>query len=168
MIEDQAMAPRKLFETHLSVRDLQRSFAFYRDIVGLEPAHLNLERHVAFFWIGRRGSGMLGLWESRGSPNAMQLHIAFGATIDDVLAAPRRLAALGTRPLDFHGRLASEPSVIGWMPAVAVYFKDPDGHLLEYIAMLPDVPRPDVGIVEFSEWTAVSARCDTVNPRARG
>jgi lactoylglutathione lyase len=30
----------------------------------------------------------------------------------------------------------AEPSVIGWMPAAAVYFRDPDGHLLEYLPML--------------------------------
>ena len=46
----------------------------------------------------------------------------------------------------------TEPSVIGWMPAAAVYFRDPDGHLLEYLAMLDEPPRPDVGIVPWSSW----------------
>ena len=49
----------------------------------------------------------------------------------------------------------TKPVVIGWMPAASVYFHDPDGHLLEYIAMLPDDPRPDVGVVTWREWTAV-------------
>jgi len=44
--------------------------------------------------------------------------------------------------------------VIGWMPAASVFLTDPDGHLLEFIAMLPDQPRPEVGIVSYSEWTA--------------
>jgi GNAT superfamily N-acetyltransferase len=38
------------------------------------------------------------------------------------------------------------------MPAAAVYFRDPDGHLVEYLAMLPDLPRVERGIVSWSEW----------------
>jgi hypothetical protein len=37
-------------------------------------------------------------------------------------------------------------------PALAVYFLDPDGHLLEYIAMLEDEPRPDEGVVAWRAW----------------
>jgi lactoylglutathione lyase len=37
--------------------------------------------------------------------------------------------------------------VIGWMPAAAVFFHDPDGHLLEYRTMLPHEPRPEAGVV---------------------
>lgn len=48
-----------------------------------------------------------------------------------------------------------EPSVIGWMPAAAIYFRDPDGHLIEYLTMLnADEPRPDLGIVNWYEWIA--------------
>ena len=32
------MSVRGLFETHLTVSDLDRSIAFYRDVVGLQPA----------------------------------------------------------------------------------------------------------------------------------
>ncbi len=42
--------------------------------------------------------------------------------------------------------------MIGWMPAAAVYFRDPDGHMLEYLAMLDEEPRPEAGIVSWSEW----------------
>ena len=42
--------------------------------------------------------------------------------------------------------------MIGWMPAAGVYFRDPDGHLLELIAMLDGEPRPERGIVTWSEW----------------
>jgi len=42
--------------------------------------------------------------------------------------------------------------VIGWMPAAAVYFGDPDGHMLEYLAMLDAPARPDAGVVTWSEW----------------
>jgi lactoylglutathione lyase len=50
-------------------------------------------------------------------------------------------------PLDFHGQPATEPSVIGWMPAASVFFHDPDGRLLEHLAMLPHRPRPEAGVV---------------------
>lgn len=44
-----------LFETHLTVKDLEKSIAFYRDSVGLELAYTVPERGAAFFWIGGRG-----------------------------------------------------------------------------------------------------------------
>ena len=53
-----------LYETHLTVTDLERSIDFYRDIVGLELAHTIPERNVAFFWIGSRETSMLGLCPS--------------------------------------------------------------------------------------------------------
>ena len=47
-----------------------------------------------------------------------------------------------------------EPIVHGWMPAAAVFFQDPDGHLLELIAELSDAPRPDFRYRPLSEWRA--------------
>ena len=42
-----AIIPIKgLFEAHLTVSDLERSIAFYRDVVGLELAHTVPERHA--------------------------------------------------------------------------------------------------------------------------
>ena len=79
-------------------------------------------------------------------------HVAFDVALEDLLRAHDTLKQHGVAPLSFFGEPANEPSVIGWMPAAAVYFRDPDGHLLEYLAMLPDVPRPGLGIVTWSEW----------------
>jgi lactoylglutathione lyase len=59
-------------------------------------------------------------------------------------------------PLSFFAEEADEPSVIGWMPAAAVYFLDPDGHMVEYLAMLDDAPRPEAGIATWSDWNAAS------------
>ncbi|MBI3476037.1 MAG: VOC family protein [Acidobacteria bacterium] len=143
---------RQIFETHLTVRDLDRSVAFYRDVVGLEMALRNEERNVAFFWVGGRGTTMLGLWAVGSSPLAMKLHTAFAVDLQDLLAAPEVLRKAGVTPLDFYSRPAIELSVLAWMPAASVYFEDPDGHSLEYIAMLPNNPRPEVGIVSYSEW----------------
>jgi lactoylglutathione lyase len=147
------MNVRGLFETHLTVGDLDRSVAFYRDTVGL-PLALELpERGAAFHWIGQPGRAMLGLWSIGSAPMGMRLHIAFDMALSDVLAAPDRLKAQGVQPLSFFGEPTDEPSVIGWMPAAAVYFLDPDGHMLEYIAMLDGPAKPELGIVPWSQST---------------
>src|SRR6476646_8659468 len=85
---------------------------------------------------------------------AVRLYRAFTVGLDELLRAPAALAAAGVTPLSFFGEEADEPSVIGWMPAAAVYFRDPDGHMLEYLAMLDEPARADVGIVPWSVWTA--------------
>ena len=71
-----------------------------------------------------------------------------------VIAAPAKLRALGVEPLGFDREPVDEPVVLGWMPALSLYFNDPDGHLLEYLAMLPERPRPDLGVVPYSRWQA--------------
>ena len=160
------MVPQGLFEGHLNVRDLGRSISFYRDIVGLRLAHVAESRAVAFFWVGRPGRSMLGLWLAGQSPQAMRLHLAFSLELDDVIASPANLRGLGVPPLNFHGQPTTEPSVVGWMPAACVYFKDPDDNLLEFLAMLPDTPRPEVGIVTYSEW--VGTRISRADAEASG
>ena len=143
---------RGLFETHLTVADVGNSTRFYRDVVGL-PVALDLpERNAAFLWIGEPGRAMLGLWGIGSSVNTMQLHIAFDVALDDLLRAADRLRDAGVTPLSFFGQEASEPDVLAWMPAAAVYFKDPDGHLLEYLSMLDEPPRPEAGIVPYARW----------------
>ena len=144
-----------LFEAHLTVKNLETSVAFYRDKVGLELASHSAERHVAFFWLGGHGTSMLGIWEVGTAPMGMRLHVAFSSTIEQILAAPAVLKGLGVVPLGFHGEPVEEPVVIGWMPALSLYFKDPDGHSLEYLAMLPQAPRRQAGIVPYSAWKAL-------------
>lgn len=148
-----------LFETHLTVQDLKRSVAFYRNIVGLQLAWEVPDRGAAFFWIGEPGQAMLGLWSLGSAPIGLSLHVAFKAELDDVLHACDRLRDSGITPLSFFSSETDEPSVIGWMPAAAVYFRDPDGHLLEYLAMLETEPRPELGILAWSQWqSALSQR----------
>ncbi len=144
-----------LFETHLTVKRLETSVAFYQDTIGLELAYVSHELRVAFFWIGGRGKAMLGVWEVGDASNGMRLHLAFNTTVEQILAAPSVLKALGVIPRGFHGEPVEEPVVIGWMPALSLYFTDPDGHLLEYLAMLPEKPHPQAGVVSFTKWKEV-------------
>ncbi len=143
----------RLFEAHLIVADLDVSIAFYRDRLGFELAHEIPARRAAFFWIGSKGTSMLGLWQAGAGPQKTTSHIAFAAAADDVIAAPGRLQSAGIVALDFNGQPTDDVVVLAWMPALAVYFLDPDGHLLEYIAMLEGEPRPDEGVVAWRAWT---------------
>jgi len=145
---------RRLFESHLTVSDLQRSVSFYRDLVGLPLALEVPERDAAFFWVGAAGDSLLGLWSLGSAPLGLTLHVAFEVSMGDLLDAPKRLEAQGITPLSFFGTETTEPSVIGWMPAAALYFRDPDGHMLEYLTMLDEAPRLGLGIVSWSEWLA--------------
>ena len=49
-------------------------------------------------------------------------------------------------------------SDLEWMPAAAVYFRDPDGHLIEYLAMLDEPACPSRGIVAWSRWASADPR----------
>lgn len=141
-----------LFETHLTVANLDRAMQFYEETLGLRRASLIRDRRVAFYWLGAHGQSMLGLWETGTSPQRLSLHTAFTVTLDDLLSAPARLRAAGITPLDLAGNPVDEPVVLAWMPAASIYFNDPDGNLLEYIAMLPDEPAPQRGVVAWSDW----------------
>src|SRR5437763_9853304 len=97
-----------LFETHLTVSDLERSIEFYRDTVGL-PIALELpERGAAFFWIGGPGQAMLGLWSLGSAPIGLSLHIALSVSLADVLSACDALRSRGVTPLSFFGTGTTE------------------------------------------------------------
>jgi lactoylglutathione lyase len=66
----------RLFEAHLTVADLDTSIAFYRDRVGFELAYITPARQATFFWIGSRGTTMLGLWAGGSAPQKTTTHIA--------------------------------------------------------------------------------------------
>lgn len=146
-------AIQRLFEAHLTVRDLADAIAFYRDRLGLELAHRESGDRVAFFWMGGRGKTMLGLWPADPGCDRVTGHVAFATDLADVIDAPASLERRGIAALDFDGQPTREPVVIGWMPAASIYLRDPDGHLLEFIAMLDASPRPDLGVVSWTEWT---------------
>jgi lactoylglutathione lyase len=147
---------RGLFEAHLTVRDLDRSIGFYRDVLGLPLAHVIPARNVAFFWMGSPGQSMLGLWSVGTSPLFMRLHIAFETPLEQVLASIKRLREFGLSPRSGDGAPIDEPVVLCWMPAASVYFDDPDGHSLEFICMMHDRPRPELGTVPLSDWRRLS------------
>jgi lactoylglutathione lyase len=149
----------RLFEDHISVRDLERSIGFYRDILGMGVGLLQSQSPEgmggALLWVGGRGRSMLGLY-SLGSTwplTIMQHHVAFEVSFEDLLTAPQKLRAAGMTAVGGKREPIGEPVVFSWMPAASVFFDDPDGNLLEYIAMLDDEPQPELGLLlSWSEW----------------
>jgi lactoylglutathione lyase len=142
-----------LYETHIPVADTRISEAFYQIIVGLSPAHRDPKRDVAFLWIGANRSSMLGLWgpsTTHGS-HFRTCHFAIRLTLPELLASGKRLVASGITCENFMGEKTVEPSVIGWMPSAQLYFRDPDGHSLEFISLLDEQPAPGF-IGSFSAW----------------
>jgi lactoylglutathione lyase len=146
---------RGIFEVHLSVADTRRSAKFYHDVLNFKLAADFPDRDITFLWMGPAGSRMLGLW-GPACPNPPisrgRGHFAMQLSPHEVQESLKELEAKGVTPLDFDEQPASEPVVLAWMPAVSVYFKDPDGHLLEFISMLDEPPAREFGILKFSEW----------------
>lgn len=147
-----------LFEGHLHVLNLERAMSFYGDLLGLALGRIEPERRAAFYWVGKDRSTMLGLWEAPpwiidGTRNIVRLqHIAFGLRLEDLNSAIQQLKENGIELRDFFDQITDEPSVFGWMPAASIYFNDPDGHLLEFIAKIESKPVPDLGIASLTEW----------------
>jgi catechol 2,3-dioxygenase-like lactoylglutathione lyase family enzyme len=146
-----------LFETHINVSDLERSIAFYRDLLGLELGRREVDRRVAFLWAGTWGEAMLGLWE-KAPDQVVRQHLAFRASVEDILN--KSVAWLKERRLPCRNFLndgTERPMVFAWMPAISIYFPDPDGHSLELISMLPGPPRPELGVVSWEAWQRTGA-----------
>ena len=158
-----AFAPKNIFEIHLSVSDRKISTEFYERVFGFTVARHIDTRDITFLWMNGEKSEMIGLWGpdcpdppmSRGKS-----HIAFRLPSEEVIEAPKVLHGLGITPLDedkssipfLNYKPTDEAVVLCWMPAVSIYFHDPDGHSLEFISMLQESPDTELGVVSFSEW----------------
>jgi len=122
-----------LYETHLFVEQLERSIEFYGDTLGLKQCYQEAVRGTAFFWIGEDKQAMLGLWEKQ--KNEIDLrHFAFRCDPDWILdESISYLKSRSIKPRNFLNDGTERPMVFVWMPAIAIYFTDPDGHSLEFI-----------------------------------
>lgn len=121
-----------LLESALYVADLKRSSGFYRDLFGLSTLYGD-DRMVAFEVPGRQ---VLLLFQQGASASPMpgplgtlpghdatgRIHCAFSIRADDLEAWRRRLGAAG---------LPVEAEIRWPGGGTSLYFRDPDGHLLE-------------------------------------
>lgn len=146
-----------LFETHIYVENLERSIDFYSNVLGLTQCHYEEERRIAFFWIGKPQEAMLGIWEKPKAEIDIR-HFAFRCEVADVLdKSVSFLEQHNLKPYNFLKSDDAAPMVFAWMPAVAIYFNDPDGHALEFIAILPGDARPELGVISYESWGLLNA-----------
>jgi lactoylglutathione lyase len=146
-----------LFETHLFVENLTHSVDFYKNVLGLEQCYYEAERKASFFWIGKPKEAMLGLWE-KPKKEIDKRHFAFNCDVEFVLNnSVGFLKDRNLQPYNFLKDGTERPMVFAWMPAISIYFLDPDGHELEFIAILEGKPRPELGVISYEEWLEIQA-----------
>jgi catechol 2,3-dioxygenase-like lactoylglutathione lyase family enzyme len=145
-----------LFETHLFVENLERSIEFYSDVLKLEQYLYEEDRRVALFWIGKPQQAMLGLWE-KPKEEIDARHFAFECDWEWILN--ESIGFMKSNNLNFWNFLndkTEQPMVFANIPAIAIYFSDPDGHYLEFIGTLPGKYSPEKGslVLSYNDWLA--------------
>ena len=123
-----------LSEIVLIVKDLKASVRFYEEVVGLTP-YVKPDEDWAWFWSGSPGQstwvalhkGTLLFEEKSPLPEGKrwgQVHYAFNVPREKLEAAVQHVRGKG---VEVYG-----PVNFKWMEAIAYYFYDPDGNLLEF------------------------------------
>lgn len=97
---------------------------------------------------------MLGLWEKK-QEQVHTRHFAFRCSKEDILTrAVDWLKQRDLQPYNFLKDGNEQPMVFAWMPAIAIYFNDPDGNVLEFIAVLEGNGKPELGVISYEEWVS--------------
>jgi lactoylglutathione lyase len=149
---------RGIFETHINVSDYQASADFYERLLNIMPLHEDQVRKSKFYWVGKPGESMLGIRENYPSSLIQRQHFAFRVDLEDIKSARAYLSDLGIESTNFYGDPSGDLIVFPFMPAVSIYFKDPDGHSIEFIAMLDDPPKPELDMMTWKEWDELHGR----------
>jgi catechol 2,3-dioxygenase-like lactoylglutathione lyase family enzyme len=127
-----------LGEVSIRVKDLDAMHEFYEEVVGLEV--LRREESFVFFKIAEGYGGHtqnLALFEASNTmflePKSQQLssdqstlhHIALNIALEDFESERKRLEGLG---------LKVNATMHEWLHVRSLYFPDPEGNLLEFVA----------------------------------
>ena len=147
------------YEVHLPVKDVNRSIDFYVEKLGFKLGFGGKGGTSALLlYADGNARWMLGLFEvdTVVHRRPAEYHISFRVAKGDADLMVHHLREHGIEPVHppaapLQGPM-NEPIVHGWMPAAAVFFRDPDEHLIELIAELSDTPRPDFVYRSLSEW----------------
>ena len=128
------MTSRGLSEIVLIVDDVSKAADFYQHVVGLQPEG-EFSADWAWFWAGSPGvkqrlalhKGTLMFEGQSPHPEGErfgQVHFAFDVSREDLDSDVERVRSAG---VDVFG-----PVELDWMNALAYYFYDLDGNLLEF------------------------------------
>ena len=122
-----AAARHGLSELVIRVRDVERSVAFYRDVVGL-AVERSPSATWAWLWSGSPGAlPRLGLTSQPLSFGAAHCggpaHFAIAVARESIPAEKTRLEALGV--------VVEGPVTFDFWKADSIYFSDPDDHRVE-------------------------------------
>lgn len=118
-----------LGEVSIQVRDLDAMQKFYEDVVGLEV--LRRDESFVFFKIAEGYGGHsqnLALFEASNALNPQEStlhHIALNVALEDFETEKMRLEGLG---------LKINATVHEWLHVRSLYFYDPEGNHLEFVA----------------------------------
>ena len=116
---------RGVYEVAVRVKDLSKAEPFYREVLGLEVGIRDEKRHWLFLRAGG-DAGMVVLQEDKGEWPLQ--HFAF--TLDEA-DIERAASMLRERGVEVEG-----PVFHQWMSSTSLYFRDPDGHDLELLALV--------------------------------
>lgn len=148
-----------LYETHLFVENLERSIDFYTEVLRLKQCRYNADRRTAFFWIGGDKKFMLGLWEKPKEEIDIR-HFAFECDPEWIRKeSVGFLKSHNIKSWNFLDNKQDQPMVFCWVPAISIYFNDPDGHELEFIGILPGNSKTDQEkrVVTYEEWLIIKS-----------
>lgn len=118
-----------LGEVSIQVRDLDAMHKFYKEVVGLEV--LRRDENFVFFKVAEGYGGHtqnLALFGASNTLNAQEStlhHIALNVALEDFESEKMRLEGLG---LKIHA------TVHEWLHVRSLYFYDPEGNHLEFVA----------------------------------
>lgn len=118
-----------LGEVSIQVRDLDAMHKFYEEVVGLEV--LRRDESFVFFKVAEGYGGHsqnLALFEASNTLNPQEStlhHIALNVALEDFETEKMRLEGLG---------LKINATVHEWLHVRSLYFYDPEGNHLEFVA----------------------------------
>lgn len=120
-----------LDEVSICVKDLEATRRFYEDVVGLEV--LRVDQSFVFFKIAEGHGGHsqnLALFleaksERLNSEQSTLHHIALNIALEDYESEKKRLEGFG---------LTVHATVHEWLHVRSLYFPDPEGNSLEFVA----------------------------------
>ena len=125
----------------LAVTDIEKSFSFYRDLLGLKP--LVKWDDGAYFLIGADGFWFCLNVDEQRQPNACYTHYAFTVAEKDFKQIEKKLREAGVSCFKENKS-----------PGASFYFLDPDGHKLEiHVGQVQD--RLEVKKIDPASWKNV-------------